>query len=220
MLKKQMIALTMATILLLLLCCVGTVTAGRSVGFVSLRSVYLSPDASGWGQEQVWRLDLTDPANVQVYSSAQTTPVMLLRYTADQRLRAVTVYGDTMHSRKLVCSDNAVALSHGYPVPYDDLGHHGCGVEKKVTDRRSVAGLVIAASYTMVTAPAPDAEEYVSDEIKGKVDLADVYWINLQDDTGTTVLRQLWSPQLGWWLYEQTPQRRSWLISFGGGVTK
>jgi hypothetical protein len=36
--------------------------------------------------------------------------------------------------------------------------------------------------------------------------------VTVTDEKGRLVVRQLWPAAGAWWLYEETPLRRSWLI--------
>ena len=221
MFTKCSVVVLMVTILVI--SCCGSVIAATQRGFsaVTVRSTYVGADGSSWGRQQLWHFDFTNVHNVQVYSAGSDMPLLLLNYAADARLQMVVAYNDNMHSRKIARSADSVVLTHGFPVPYDDLIHPGSGVQLNVTDRRNVAGMIIAVSYTLATAPARDISAYVDVAIRGQVDLAGLYWIELNDSDGNLIVRQLWCPSLGWWLYEETGQRRSWLSGLtrsGGGA--
>jgi hypothetical protein len=49
--------------------------------------------------------------------------------------------------------------------------------------------------------------------IKGEAPgTSDLIMVTVTDVKGQRVVRQLWPSDGSWWLYEETPVRRSWLI--------
>jgi hypothetical protein len=105
-------------------------------------------------------------------------------------------------------------LLPGFPAPCDVLPV-GRGDSGRVYEERTEAGgRVFARSYRVsVDAFSVDvarAKGWIRAEDPGK---AGLIMVAVTDDKGRPVVKQLWPADGSWWIYEETPLRRSWLIN-------
>jgi len=181
---------------------------------LTIRSLYKYPDVSTWGHEKYWYFRFTELMQGHVFLAEQEEPILSLNYDSQQRLIAVTDVQYKVHNRSLVPGDNSVILSHGHPVPYDDLHALLITKSKEVVDRRTIAGVVFKktfkADFREVTKAAVRLPGYIFSGLDDQVISSQLYWLELYRDD-QLVIRQLWDPSLSWWLYEETLERKSWL---------
>ena len=110
-------------------------------------------------------------------------------------------------------SDTGLLLVPGFPAPCDVLpvGRQDSG--RTYEERSEAGGRVFSRTYRIsFAALAVDeakARGWIRVEDPGKAGLV---MVALTDDRGRPVVMQLWPADGSWWLYEETPLRRSWLI--------
>ncbi len=110
-------------------------------------------------------------------------------------------------------SDTGLLLVPGFPAPCDVLpiGRQDSG--RTYEERSEAGGRVFSRTYRISFAAfAVDeakARGWIRAEDPGK---AGLIMVALTDDRGRPVVMQLWPADGSWWLYEETPLRRSWLI--------
>jgi hypothetical protein len=108
---------------------------------------------------------------------------------------------------------NGFLIMPGFPVPCDILpvlGEDHAGIyEEKV----EAGGQIFVRRYKV------SSQGIGVDEVRergwiqnGLQEHANYTLITVIDDKGNMVVRQLWPPDGTWWIYEETPLRRSWRI--------
>lgn len=105
-------------------------------------------------------------------------------------------------------------IQPGSPVPADILPISGEATEQTVTLAERVGGRVFRRSYRLVITET-SREECVARgwlAAESPVDSATLRVITVYDEKNTEIALQLWEPGGDWWLYEQTPFRRSRLV--------
>jgi hypothetical protein len=142
-------------------------------------------------------------------------PTAVLTYEGNGTLRGVNRFLQGAGQTRSVADSFAdkIVLSEGFPVPYDFLSLQDASL-KKLTIKQKAGGMVF--SYQVERAlqdcsfnealQAGWVPESVKDQVAGKR----LQWIEVTKD-GTLVVRQLWPEGFPWWVYEETPYRKSWL---------
>jgi uncharacterized protein (UPF0248 family) len=107
----------------------------------------------------------------------------------------------------------AILLSNGYPVPYDTLGaiREGSG---EIVIKRRAGGVRFSFKVTREVARISLAEARSQGMVDqaGVLDAHDLRIITIRK-AGRLMVRQLWAAGDSFWLYEETPIRRSWRVS-------
>jgi hypothetical protein len=106
-----------------------------------------------------------------------------------------------------------ILLVPGFPAPCDVLPV-GQGANGGVyAERTEAGGRVFSKSYRVSYAAFSVGEAkamgWIRVEDPGKTGLI---MVTVTDEKGRLVVKQLWPADASWWLYEETPLRRSWLI--------
>lgn len=110
-------------------------------------------------------------------------------------------------------SGTGILLVPGFPVPCDILpvGQQDSGGVYQ--ERIEAGGSVFSRSYRVSFAPVGIGEAKAAGFIRAdKTGIPALTMVAVTDDRGRPVVRQLWPADGSWWLYEETPLRRSWLI--------
>ena len=110
-------------------------------------------------------------------------------------------------------SGAGLLLVPGFPAPCDVLPvgrQDGGGVYE---ERSEAGGRVFSKSYRVsfdaFSVGEAKAKGWIRVEDPGKTGLI---MVAVTDEKGRSVVKQLWPADGSWWLYEETPLRRSWLI--------
>ena len=111
-------------------------------------------------------------------------------------------------------SGAGILLVPGFPAPCDVLPvgaqDSGSGVYE---EKSEAGGRVFSKSYRVSFAAVSVGEAksmgWIRAEDPGK---AGLIMVAVTDEKGRPVVKQLWPADGSWWLYEETPLRRSWLI--------
>lgn len=177
---------------------------GFPEGF-SVLSQYLDLSKPGrhWGEKKVW---FFQKENGRIRVSSEEGKVYAELYFEDGVPQRATVGPLEFESQQ------GVLFTGGQPIPLDFLPPESPSV---VFFKQKAGGLVF--SYRLDV-----SVKEVSREVAfGLVDSG--IWPEVRDTkffftearlSGQVVLRQLWAKGFPWWLYEETPERRSWLISW------
>jgi hypothetical protein len=106
-----------------------------------------------------------------------------------------------------------ILLATGFPSPCDILpvGHHDSG---GVYEERSEAGgSAFSRSYRVSFATISAGEAKTMGWIReNQTGIPKLIMVSVTDDRDRPLVRQLWPVDGSWWLYEETPLRRSWLV--------
>lgn len=181
-------------------------------GPVSFETAYPTPD--GRTKTHTWQVspDTTEDAfRSMVFrpeKSASSAPPFcridfLPEEEGDVRIRWTGAGGVVRNGR------NGMLLMSGFPVACDILPVHQEGEEKTYSEKTEAGGRTFVKSITVRKETI--APEKAKDEgwiKKGRDD--DLVLFSAVDDEGKLMVRQLWAENGDWWLYEETPFRRSW----------
>jgi hypothetical protein len=102
----------------------------------------------------------------------------------------------------------------GYPVPCDVLPVYQTEPEKEYLLYKKVGGTTFAERYIVKKEDTDPGSSIKNGWIKNEddADSMDLMTITVYDNDKNLVVMQLWKKNSAWWLYEETPYRRSWRI--------
>ena len=185
---------------------------------ITIRSVYLDARTGQWGKDVRWNFTEMSNGRVQVAQEGTRDPVVFLEYDQSRRLTSVEKQIGLGHKKVRVPGTplGPIVLSEGFPVPYDDLATYDDSIEEMVIKKR--AGGVIFSyrvireirSISLNQAMTQNmVDEKMARDLSGKA----LRLITVQKG-GAFLVRQLWPDGASWWVYEETPVRKSWRVQF------
>jgi hypothetical protein len=111
-------------------------------------------------------------------------------------------------------SGEGMLLLPGFPAPCDVLpvgqGERGVAYGERIEAGGRVFSKSYQVSFALLSVADAKAMGWIRVEDPGKTGLI---MVTVTDAKGRPVLKQLWPADGSWWLYEETPLRRSWLIN-------
>ncbi len=190
----------------------------RPAGTLSILSEYAAPAGSARPHTQVWKVV------PQAGSDGATLLRFFLEAAADGIARCElrlpppgaageiqwTGIGGTGQKK----SGTGLLLVPGFPAPCDVLPVDQQQDSGRAYEERSEAGgRVFSRSYRISFAAFSVGEA----KAMGWIRVDDpgnrgLVMVAVTDEKGRPVVKQLWPADGSWWLYEETPLRRSWLI--------
>ena len=189
----------------------------RPVAALSILSEYAAFNDSAPRHTQVWKVVPevgSDGASILRFfleASAETIPVCEIGIPSPGTAGEIRWKGTGKSGQKN--SSAGILLLPGFPAPCDVLpvgpGDRGGAYEERI----EAGGRVFSKSYrvSFVAFDVADAKamSWIRVEDPGK---AGLIMVTVTDEKGRLVVKQLWPADGSWWLYEETPLRRSWLI--------
>jgi hypothetical protein len=110
-------------------------------------------------------------------------------------------------------SNAGILLVPGFPAPCDVLPVDALDNGKVYEEKAEAGGRVFSKSYRVSVVPLSIGEAkaagWIRVENRGGEGLI---MVSVADEAGRLVVKQLWPADGSWWLYEETPLRRSWLV--------
>ena len=189
---------------------------------ITVSSLYWDSILKSWGNEVEWVFSLsgTSPAGngytLKAKRKGAETPTVLLRYGREGKLREVTRFL-TEHGQMRRIADSfseKLVLSEGFPVPYDFLAPGDMSL-RKVKIKKEAGGAVFSYQVEREIKEFSGEQAVQDGLVKGGVQSLvrgkSFKWIVVKKG-GETLVRQLWAEGLPWWVYEETPFRKSWLV--------
>jgi len=185
---------------------------------VRVSSFYTNPLGSAWGQERVWVFSQKTPLTDQerIMEITREGEVYARLFFKQGFLREAEERLTPSRTRHRFFSP-PLALSDGYPVPYDWLAPKENGQEKISITKQ--AGNTSFSLLVLKTVKSLDLDTALS---RGMVDpriqpllspdspLELIIISNGEEN----LIKQLWSKELNWWIYEETRRRKSWIIAY------
>lgn len=110
-------------------------------------------------------------------------------------------------------STNGLLVIPGFPAPCDILPveEEGCG--KIYREETRAGGRLFKKWYRVICTEVSPEQALDNGWIKSDVaDPCNLQMLTVVDGHDCLIVRQLWSRGGAWWLYEETPLRRSWLV--------
>lgn len=110
-------------------------------------------------------------------------------------------------------SDTGFLLAPGFPAPSDLLPVSEPDRGKIYQEKVTAGGRVFSRNYRMEWSRFNTDEAQAMGWIKADGPGASaLILVTVSDEKGKPAVRQLWPIDGSWWLYEETPLRRSWLM--------
>lgn len=142
-------------------------------------------------------------------ASADAPPFCELKFRENDGDSVIEWVGVGGVTRK---GENGLLVMPGFPVPSEVLPVGQEEPEKTYSVESTAEGRVFLQEYT-VRWETVETEIAESEGWLRVAALESLRMIRLEDADGQLVTRQLWAEDGTWWLYEETPFRRSWRIS-------
>jgi hypothetical protein len=218
--KKRVIhrgTIVLAAIVLLLFAGECLALPYRPPAAVSVLSEYSAFKGSARPHTQVWKVvPETSPDGATVLrffleASAEAVAIGELRLPAPGAAGEIQWTGVGKTDQKKSGKD--MLLVPSFPAPCDVLpvGEQDSG--KIYEERIEAGGRVFSKRYRVSFAAFTIGEAKTMGWIKvGDPGNTGLIMVAVTDEQGRPVVKQLWSANGSWWLYEETPLRRSWLI--------
>lgn len=189
---------------------------------VTVASQYRDPVTSLWGKEATWIFTKAAGARSGGYElevrpgEAGAEPTAVLSYEGDGTLRRVNRFLRGAGRTRSVADSftDKIVLSEGFPVPYDFLSPQDTTL-KKMTIKQKAGGMVFSSQVERAMQECSFNEAlqagWISESVKDQLAGERLQWIEVRKDDAL-VVRQLWPAGSSWWVYEETPYRRSWTL--------
>lgn len=181
---------------------------------IMIRSAYLDSRTVQWGKEVRWIFTGVSEFRVDVTQEGTEDPVVLLEYDQNGRLQRVEKHIRRGNSPVQIVErpQSPIVLSKGFPVPYDYLAPYDDRLKEAVIKRRA-GGLTFSYRVTREIRQISLDEAVAQNMVEGEM-ARDLIGKALRLITirkgGALLVRQLWPDGASWWVYEETPVRRSW----------
>jgi|WetSurMetagenome_2_1015567.scaffolds.fasta_scaffold99602_2 hypothetical protein len=111
-------------------------------------------------------------------------------------------------------SGSGLLLVPGFPAPCDVLPINRQDSDTVYLEKVEAGGRVFSNSYRVsfngFSVGEAKAMGWIRMDNPGSTGLI---MVSVTDEQGRPVVKQLWPADGSWWLYEETPMRRSWLIN-------
>jgi len=153
---------------------------------------------------------------LEVKRKGSTSPTALLRYGGEGRLRKVTRFlSEHGRTRRIAESfSGPFALSDGFPVPFDYLAPDAPELRRAKVRKRaggSVFSHWIKREIKDFTFEQALEDGLIKEAVKDLVVGKKLRKIEVKKNDEIRVM-QLWAEGLPWWVYEEGPFRKSWLM--------
>ena len=179
----------------------------------SVRSLYLDSISNKWEKEITWIFNVKDSTCITVTKENRTEPDLTIRYLPDGLLEEVEDHVSGIHRNRQAKGDKIV-LSWGFPVPYDYLAPFDDSISEAVI-KKEVGGAIFSCKVTReiqnIGIDEAFSENMIAPNIAKTICLERLRLITIKRN-GNLVVRQLWPGDGSWWVYEETPHRKSWLV--------
>jgi hypothetical protein len=190
----------------------------RPASALSLLSEYAALNDSVPPHTQVWRVvpeagpDGASTLRFLVEASAEAGPVCELRLPSPGTAGDIQWKG--MGTSRQKKSGTGILLLPGFPAPCDILpvgqGDRGGAYGERIEAGGRVFSRSYRVAFAVFTVADAKALGWIRAEDPGT---AGLIMVTVTDEKGRPVVKQLWPAGWSWWLYEETPLRRSWLIN-------
>ena len=178
-------------------------------------SEFFSTDGTQSSRFRRWLVTIDDKQ-----PSGRTITFSSPRSTSNAPLCTVTVRPDgaidwhgALRGRTKRTSNGLMVLP-GHPIPGDILPARRSGETVTFDDRVTAGDRVFikqySCSYAMVTRDEAVDAGWIKES--AALSLSKLEMRTVLDDNGDLVVRQLWPQSSSWWVYEETPFRRSWVV--------
>jgi hypothetical protein len=208
----------MKCLLCLIFSCIVLFPICASTGLfpITICSVYLDSRTGQWGSEVRWAFTEISRGKVQVTQEGSEDPVVLLKYDQSGRLQRVEKrigLGDKKIP-VIETPSGPLVLSEGFPVPFDHLAPHDDSIRQAVIKKKAggaTFSFQVARDVLEITLDAAMAENMIDEQMARSLAGKGLKLITVRKGEELLV-RQLWPEGASWWVYEETPIRKSWRV--------
>ncbi len=182
-----------------------------------IQSQYRDPVDQTWRQTIQW-FCVQDSRQrlIKIWADlSDKQPAYQLTYTPDGLLSEVldVSAGQSLNSQQ---PGAPIVLSWGHPFPYDDLNPGNTELTDVVVKKNaggSVFGYKLNRSIEYLSLAEARSQGMISTDalLPAGIAATRLRLISIRQDARLMV-RQLWADNMDWWLFEETPVRRSYLI--------
>lgn len=203
------------TAVFFVLICIPPVFAGSSFP-VKVRSEYYNSRTHKWDGATMWIFRQESRGRICVSREGSDEPVIVLTYDPTGRLKQVekSILRGNRFLEVKEHPQGPIVLSEGFPVPFDDLSPFDES-RNHINISRKAGGMTFSYRVTReITGISPcDAVSsgMVDQGIAATIGVQNLRLITIRK-AGAFVVRQLWADGDVFWLYEETPVRRSWRV--------
>ncbi len=152
----------------------------------------------------------SDGTHILKFFSESSTPVCTITIS----LSGAIIWQETGQSLTKSVK-NGLLITPGFPVPCDILPVNQKETEKIYKDKFKAGGRIFNKSYRVIRENVSLEKAKKNGWLEMNSSESDkIYMITVTDQKGGLVVKQLWPEQGNWWIYEETPYRRSRLITY------
>ncbi len=189
--------------------------SGEPVG-IRIKSVYFDPVNHKWSEPVIWIFSRSNENLIEVSGGIDKDIIVKLSYDNNNRLIKVERKNQNEKSKYDIFdySKSSIVLSDGFPVPYDYLGSYDDLSPEAVMKKRAGGvkfSIRFARNIRNVDIDFAQKENMVNSDMAKRFEDSGLKLITIKRD-GKIVAKQLWPENFSWWIYEETPFRKSWLI--------
>ena len=187
----------------------------RPAAALSIQSEYSAVKSPARPHTQVWKVvpeTAPDGATLLRFfleASTEAAPLCELRLPPPGAAGEIQWAGKTGQKK----SGAGILLVPGFPAPCDVLpvGTQDSGTLYE--EKTEAGGRVFSQRYRVSSAAVDIGEAKTMGWIRAEdPGGAGLIMVSVRDEQGRPVVKQLWPADGSWWLYEETPVRRSWLV--------
>lgn len=208
----------MKSLISLIFSCILLFPAYASTGVfpLTIRSVYPDSRTGELKSEVNWAFTEISEGEVRVTREGLEDPVVLLEYDQDGRLKRVEkrIGRGDKKIRVIEIPSCPIVLSEGFPIPYDVLSPHDDTIREAVI-KKQAGGMTFSFRVTRETREISlneaMSENMVNEEMARDLSGKALRLITVRKGEEFLV-RQLWPDGASWWVYEETPVRKSWRV--------
>lgn len=185
---------------------------------IEIRSEYLNSRTQEWGNEVTWVFRQKGGDRISVSRAGSEEPVIVLTYDSSGRLGYIEKR-IPRGSRFVAIQEHPqgpIVLSEGFPVPFDDLSPFDDGL-KEATIEKKAGTLTFSYRVTREVTRISHGDALSSGMVdptmaKAMGGKGDLRLVTIRK-AGGLVVKQLWAEGDAFWVYEETPVRRSRRVS-------
>jgi len=188
----------------------------RPIETVSILSEYAALSDSEPPHTQVWKVvpEATPDGAARLRffteASAEQDPVCELELPPSGSPGEISLKRIGQTGEKT--STTGLLLAPGFPAPCDVLPVGETDEGRVYQEKSEAGGSVFIRRYLVSSAAISVPEATAKGWIRGEATGSSLIMVTAADENGRLAVRQLWPADGSWWLYEETPLRRSWLI--------
>ena len=188
----------------------------------TIRSAYLESRTGKWNKETQWTFAQSNEGRISVTLEGAKEPIVVLEYGPDGRIQRIEKKIDQTGKRAPVIEipSGPLVLSEGFPVPFDYLAPHDDSI-RQVMIKKKAGGVTfsfkVAREILEITLDEAMAENMIDEQMARSLAGKGLRLITVRKGEELLV-RQLWPEGASWWVYEETPIRKSWRMPLSRNI--